>query len=108
LDYAALRAVLRRVNALLGTNWTMHDLRHTCALRMIRDKRLSLRDVQLILGHAHLTTTQIYLEEDDYEVINRVRGYLADQDTTRPKAPEPIAAGYDAADLTVLFGETPR
>jgi integrase/recombinase XerD len=100
--------VLRRVNAALGTNWTMHDLRHTCALRMIRDQRLSLRDVQVILGHAHVTTTQIYLEDDDYEVINRVRGYLADRDTTRPKAPEPIAAGYDANDLTVLFGETPR
>jgi len=108
LDYAALRAVLRRVNAALGTNWTMHDLRHTCALRMIRDKRLSLRDVQVILGHAHVTTTQIYLEDDDYEVIKRVRGYLADRDTSRPTAPEPVAAGYDANDLTVLFGETPR
>jgi len=108
LDYAALRAVLRRVNAALSTNWTMHDLRHTCALRMIRDKRLSLRDVQVILGHAHVTTTQIYLEDDDYEVIKRVRGYLADRDTSRPTAPEPVAAGYDANDLTVLFGETPR
>jgi integrase/recombinase XerD len=108
LDYAALRAVLRRVNAGLGTNWTMHDLRHTCALRMIRDQRLSLRDVQVILGHAHVTTTQIYLEDHDHEVINRVRGYLAEKDRTRPKAPEPISAGYDATDLTVLFGETPR
>ncbi|MBZ9642910.1 site-specific integrase, partial [Streptomyces sp. PSKA30] len=60
LTYDALRAVLRRANEALGTNWTMHDLRHTSALRMIRSKKLSLRDVQVILGHAHLTTTQIY------------------------------------------------
>ncbi|WP_369181036.1 tyrosine-type recombinase/integrase [Streptomyces mutabilis] len=53
MNYEALRAVFRRVNALLGTNWSMHDLRHTTALRMARDESLSLRDVQTILGHAH-------------------------------------------------------
>jgi integrase len=34
LEYDAMRAVLRRVNDVLGTNWTLHDLRHTCAVRM--------------------------------------------------------------------------
>ena len=63
LNYDALRAVLRRANDALGANWSMHDLRHTCALRMVRDQRLSLRDVQVILGHAHVTTTEIYLRE---------------------------------------------
>ncbi|MFI6030841.1 tyrosine-type recombinase/integrase [Amycolatopsis magusensis] len=29
LTYDALRAVLRRVNAMLGTNWSMHDLRRS-------------------------------------------------------------------------------
>ena len=28
MTYEALRAVFRRVNALLGSNWSMHDLRH--------------------------------------------------------------------------------
>ncbi|MGH3573009.1 MAG: tyrosine-type recombinase/integrase [Pseudonocardiaceae bacterium] len=60
LNYDAMRAVLRRANALLGSNWSMHDLRHTAAIRMTRDKSLSMRDVQVILGHADLTTTQIY------------------------------------------------
>ena len=36
-----LRAVVRRANAKLGTNWTMHDLRHTCALRMAADENVS-------------------------------------------------------------------
>ena len=57
LTYDALRAVLRRANDHLGANWTMHDLRHTCALRMTRAEGLSLRDVQTVLGHAHLSTT---------------------------------------------------
>lgn len=50
---------LNRANALLGANWTLHDLRHTAAYRMARDPKLALTDVQWILGHAHLTTTQI-------------------------------------------------
>jgi integrase len=29
-----MRAVLERANAQLGTNFTCHDLRHTCAARL--------------------------------------------------------------------------
>ncbi|KLL09682.1 integrase [Protofrankia coriariae] len=107
LNYEALRAVLRRANGLLGTNWTMHDLRHTCALRMIRDARLSLRDVQTILGHAHLTTTETYLVEDDLEVIRRVRDYLAGRDEPLT-LPGDATTPYRAEDLTVLFGPAGR
>ncbi len=63
MNYEALRAVFRRVNVLLGANYSAHDLRHTCSLRMARDEHLSLRDVQVILGHAHLSTTaDVYLK----------------------------------------------
>jgi integrase/recombinase XerD len=98
--------VFRRVNALLGSNWSMHDLRHTAALRMARDERLSLRDVQVILGHAHLSTTaDVYLVEDEAEVIRRVAGHLAERDARKTApAPEPAAEGYEAADLAVLLG----
>jgi len=106
LNYDALRAVLRRANQALGTNWTMHDLRHTCALRMVRDQRLSLRDVQTILGHAHLSTTQVYLDDDEHEVVARVREHLADREERARTTPPPVAAGYEASDLCVLFGET--
>lgn len=105
LTYDALRAVLRRVNALLGTNWSMHDLRHTCAIRMIRDEDLSLRDVQTVLGHADLSSTAVYLHEDDTEVIGRVRRHLAQRQAS-PPAPGPPdpALGYDGGDLATLFG----
>ncbi|CUU59134.1 Phage integrase family protein [Parafrankia irregularis] len=109
LSYEALRAVLRRANGLLGTNWSMHDLRHTCALRMIRDARLSLRDVQTILGHAHLATTETYLVEDDPQVIRRVRDHLAgrDEPLTLP-GPGDATTPYRAEDLTVLLGPAGR
>jgi integrase/recombinase XerD len=107
LNYEALRAVFRRVNALLGSNWSMHDLRHTAALRMARDEGLSLRDVQVILGHSHLSTTaDVYLIEDEAEVVRRVARSLADRDTRKTQpSPEPVASGYATADLAVLLGE---
>ncbi len=105
LTYEALRAVFRRVNTLLGTNWTMHDLRHTSALRMARDPNLSMRDVQTILGHVHLATTaEHYLVEEEAEVIRRVAQHLADRQEHADDPPAPVAVGYDAHDLNVLFG----
>jgi len=107
LNYDALRAVLRRVNAKLSTNWTMHDFRHTAGKRMARDPALSLLDVQAILGHAHLSTTQRYLEGDDAEVFTRVLKHLADRAAVeRPDSP-PIADGYNPDELDLLFGRTP-
>lgn len=109
LNYEALRAVLRRLNSALGTNWSMHDLRHTCAVRMAQDKTLSLKDIQTILGHQHLSTTaDIYLIEQDAEVVRRVLEHLADRQPRDARPPIPVAAGYGAADLDVLFGGATR
>lgn len=104
MNYEALRAVFRRINAGLGTNWTMHDLRHTAALRMSRDPSLTMRDVQTILGHAHLSTTaDVYMVEDEVQVIRRVARHLAEREC-RDEVPAPIGAGYDATAISVLFG----
>ena len=109
MNYEALRAVFRRANALLGTNWSMHDLRHTAALRMSRDDTLSMKDVQIILGHAHLSTTSgVYLVEDESQVIRRVQRYLAEREQRAQQVSPPVANGYDVGDLAVLFGGTPR
>ncbi|MEN1889680.1 tyrosine-type recombinase/integrase [Streptomyces mirabilis] len=109
MNYEALRAVFRRINAVLGTNYTMHDLRHTAALRMSRDKNLTLLDVQTILGHAHLSTTaDVYLLEDEAAVIRRVAEHLAERELRAQQAPPPVAVGYEADDLAVLFGGLPR
>ncbi len=104
MTYEALRAVFRRVNARLGTNWSMHDLRHTAALRMSRDPDLTLRDVQTILGHRSLeTTAQTYLYEEDLTVARRVLDHLAGRRARNPSLSSP-ESGYAAEDLKVLFG----
>jgi len=58
LSYDAARLMFGRANAGLGANWSLHDLRHTAAYRMARDPDVPLADVQWVLGHAHLSTTQ--------------------------------------------------
>ncbi|MBV8346194.1 MAG: site-specific integrase [Mycolicibacterium sp.] len=104
MTYEALRAVFRRVNTVLGANWSMHDLRHSAALRMSRDETLTLRDVQTILGHAHMSTTGIYLVEDQAQVIQRVHQHLTEKQRRREQPPA-IADGYDANALAVLLGD---
>src|SRR5207245_2237604 len=61
LSYDAARAMFDRANAALGANWTLHDLRHSAAYRMASDPEVPLTDVQWVLGHARLSTTQLYL-----------------------------------------------
>jgi integrase len=76
---------------------------------MSRDESLTMRDVQVILGHAHLSTTaDVYLVEDEAEVIRRVRQHLAAREQRVQQAAPPPAAGYDAGDLSVLFGGIPQ
>jgi integrase/recombinase XerD len=104
MNYEALRAVFRRVNVLLGTNYSMHDVRHTAALRMSRDPALSMRDVQTIMGHLHLSTTaDVYLVEDEAQVIRRVQRHLVERERRAQQPTPPVAVGYDEADLAVLF-----
>ncbi|ATD73086.1 MULTISPECIES: tyrosine-type recombinase/integrase [Gordonia] len=103
MNYETLRGVFRRTNVALGTNWSMHDLRHTAARRMADDSKLSLRDVQTILGHRQIATTvQVYLHESDVQVASRVLEHLS-----RPSPPHPLAGkslGYRDHDMSVLFG----
>src|SRR2546429_559674 len=61
LTYDAARAMFTRAGAALGANWSLHDLRHSAAYRMARDPAMPLTDLQWVLGHAHLSTTQRYL-----------------------------------------------
>jgi site-specific recombinase XerD len=103
LTYHGAHRMFERVNASLGADWTLHDLRHSAAARMARDPQLSLTDVQWVLGHAHLTTTELYLTPSKDEVIEGVLAHHARQSRTRETPPQP-APGYDPQSLAVLFG----
>ena len=61
LTYWAMRRVIQRTNGRLGTNWSLHDLRHTAAERMANDPNLTLAEVRAILRHADPATTGRYL-----------------------------------------------
>ena len=92
-----------RANAALGSNWSLHDLRHTAAYRMARDPQMPLTDVQWVLGHAHLSTTQRYLNPLTDDVIASV---LAFHQRRRHPADRPTpAAVYRPESLATLFGE---
>jgi site-specific recombinase XerD len=106
LTYHAAHRMFERANALLGANWTLHDLRHSAAHRMARDPALPLADVQWILGHAHLTTTQIYMNPTLEEAVAGLRAHHARQGRAA-QHPAPPAPGYDQRSLDVLFGRRP-
>jgi integrase len=103
LAYHGAHRMFERANATLGSDWTLHDLRHTAARRMAGDRDLPLTHVQAVLGHAHLSTTQLYLVPDRDEVIEQVMAHHARRARQSAK-PAPPAPGYDPASLAVLFG----
>ena len=69
LAYHAALRMFTRAGEALGKDWTLHDLRHTAAYRMARDPEMPLADIQWILGHARLSTTQLYLTPVPDDVI---------------------------------------
>jgi site-specific recombinase XerD len=103
LNYDAARLMFTRASAAMGANWSLHDLRHSAAYRMASDPAMLLTDLQWVLGHAHLSTTQQYLNPLAEDVIEAVLAFHARQrcrGTGAGPAPE-----YRAESLQVLFGK---
>jgi integrase len=108
LTYHAAHRMFERAGQAAGSTATLHALRHTAAYRMAEDPDLPLTDVQFVLGHALLTTTQLYLTPRKQDVIRRMLAHHAQQ--TRQAAartPSPPAPGYRPETLAVLFGTGP-
>jgi integrase len=99
LTYWAMRRVLQRANDLLGTNWTLHDLRHTAAARMAADPRLTLPEVQTVLRHRQMSTTERYLQPHVDEVHDKLQEHFR-----RPRPERRFAPGYDPDDFRTVFG----
>lgn len=100
LTYWAMRRVLQRANDKLGTNWTLHDARHTAAARMAADPGLTLPEVQSVLRHRHLSTTERYLQPRVEELHDKLQEHFS-----RPRPERRFSPGYDADDFRTVFGE---
>jgi hypothetical protein len=107
-----------RAVGVLGADWTLHDLRHTAAYRMARDPLLPLTDVQWVLGHAHLSTTELYLTPMPGDVIAGVLAHHRRNPSSAGAAGSVSAGaaagraadspdGYRRDSLEVLFGRRP-
>ncbi|MDQ6752720.1 MAG: tyrosine-type recombinase/integrase [Actinomycetota bacterium] len=104
LTYHAAHRMFERAVRAAGSDATLHGLRHTAAYRMAEDPNLPLTDVQFVLGHALLTTTQIYLTPRKQEVIRRVLDHHEQQTRQAPRRATPVPApGYAPETLQVLF-----
>ena len=109
LAYHAVHRMFERAGEAAGSSATLHSLRHTAAYRMAEDPALPLTDVQTVLGHVLLTTTQIYLTPRKEEVIRRVLAHHAEQVRQAAERKTPVPApGYRPETMDVLFGRDAR
>jgi site-specific recombinase XerC len=107
LSYHAAYRMFARAAGTLGANWSLHDLRHLAAYRMTRDPAMPLADVQWVLGHAQLATTQLYLSAPASEVIADVLAHHARMAAGKERSPgaePPPGLRYRPESLEVLFG----
>jgi hypothetical protein len=80
---------------------------------MARDPQLPLTDVQWVLGHAHLSTTQLYLTPMPGDVIAEVLAHhrrVEHPAAATASDADVVAApsGYRRDSLDVLFGGRTR
>jgi site-specific recombinase XerD len=105
LGYHAAHRMFERAAAAAGIGVTLHALRHTAAYRMAEDPALPLTDVQWVLGHAQLTTTQLYLTPRREDVIRRMLAHHGEQARQAAGRQAPVPApGYQPGTLEILFG----
>jgi integrase len=105
LTYHGVHRMFERAVGRAGSTVTLHALRHTAAYRMAEDPQLPLTDVQFVLGHAQLATTQLYTTPRKEDVICRLLAHHAGQ-ASQAAAAQAVrpAAGYRPDTLEVLFG----
>ena len=98
LSYSAMRRALQRANEKLGTNWSLHDLRHTAATRMAHDAGLTLSEVQAVLRHADIATTGIYTAVRVEDLFDKLQEHYR-RPTPPPRLPRsPRAATASRSD----------
>jgi integrase len=75
-------------------------LRHTAATRLASDPDITLPEVQTIMRHAHLSTTQRYTVPRIEDLAEKLAAHY-----TRPVAEPRWSPMYDPNDMRTVFGE---
>ncbi|MGA7710872.1 MAG: tyrosine-type recombinase/integrase [Rhizomicrobium sp.] len=87
-----VRAAAKNCQVLVGRSVSPHQLRHSCAVTMLRATR-DIRKVALWLGHSDVRTTEIYLRMDPAEKLEAVEAVLPPElRRGRFKAPDALIA----------------
>lgn len=68
---------------------------------------MPITDVQWVLAHAHLSTTQLYTAPGQDEVIARALAHHERRRREPEPGTAPPAPGYNPASLDILFGRRP-
>lgn len=70
-----VQALVKRLAeaAMIEKRVTPHILRHTYATRMLERPGFTIRDVQTLLGHANVATTQVYTHVNEEELRRKVQ-----------------------------------
>jgi hypothetical protein len=75
---------------------------------MARDPLVQLTDVQWVLGHAHLSTTELYLNTTPQDAITDVLAHYrrrTEAGKAPPEAPDAGRLRYRPETLDALFGD---
>lgn len=74
-----VRRMVKRYGAKAGLEEDVHPhlLRHSCATAWLNETGLNVREVQVLLGHARLATTERYLHASLPEIVAKLRAAMA-------------------------------
>jgi site-specific recombinase XerD len=77
VDTRYVRRMVHRYGEKAGIAIKVHPhlLRHTCATTWLNEKHLSSKEVQVLLGHARLSTTELYLHASLPDIALKMRGW---------------------------------